>query len=742
MRSRRDGESITLEVQLKHVGTMQHNSLMQARSRSRKEEEEPPSDTPRPQDAAPTIEELLSAPPEVLYGVSVQRVVAALACHDVKQVMQELWETNAYLELAVNADGEALGSLSLISYRVDMREGDGFTNAQGDWVSFTIDAEAFVSAFRSAEKSGVDFIWFNYWSYRAQPPWAASYDHEHFVISLATLMMHVDVVIWLPRARRDCKGQYQYRIWCTFEAAVVHLRGLPVIVAGHDLTAIQWALAAWGSYLVLPPWWLDKSDPVTALATNNLAFYLLVATTVAFYATYLQAGVVVYVITVGLGALLAAWLLWKWRRNDGLQWVLACNGHCILIAMITAASGVKTELSLDLCTRCMPWLPAYDRRDIVTAYALLTHVAGHLGKDASRHVDRIHPHAVILSVYYAALLMRSPGDDPKGRSPRVWLREIGCRVYAERQLSLLSSRASSITNEAAWAEWLDTPAPMDSAPMNSAPKDSAPNSELSYPQPDPEDLASIGTGIHIGDRLSTRQLWRVGWNVLPGLNDAIVTPAGSFWVANRPRGATARAVHGVARVVRRRLLRRTVTPLFLLISIVFVFIGILEDLGVYRSAPLEFNSTAQSQPQICGQSRTLEVQVCEGSLIVFAVYLTAALLFLLLALLADDLREYCSKRPVMPFPPTLRLEVVVLVYLPVSVVSLLQFFNSLGQIGSANTRIVLYFRALVYVMLPTVVLYLIHPAVIHSLAAAIRHRSLRYVSYVALLREEGSVKIL
>ena len=78
----------------------------------------------------------------------------------------------------------------------------------------------------------------------------------------------------------------------------------------------------------------------------------------------------------------------------------------------------------------------------------------------------------------------------------------------------------------------------------------------------------------------------------------------------------------------------------------------------------------------------------------------------------------------------------------VSAVSLLQFFSSLGQIGSENTRIVLYFRALVYVMFPTVVLYLIHPAVIHSLAAAIRHRSLRYVSYVALLREEGSVKIL
>ena len=31
----------------------------------------------------------------------------------------------------------------------------------------------------------------------------------------------------------------QYRIWCTFEAAIVHLRRLPVTMAGHRLSRLQ-----------------------------------------------------------------------------------------------------------------------------------------------------------------------------------------------------------------------------------------------------------------------------------------------------------------------------------------------------------------------------------------------------------------------------------------------------------------------------------------------------------------------
>ena len=58
------------------------------------------------------------------------------------------------------------------------------------------------------------------WSYRAQPPWHEPYNHEHFVANLAILMMNVDAVIWLPRARQDGHGQYQYRVWCAGHAGL------------------------------------------------------------------------------------------------------------------------------------------------------------------------------------------------------------------------------------------------------------------------------------------------------------------------------------------------------------------------------------------------------------------------------------------------------------------------------------------------------------------------------------------
>ena len=54
---------------------------------------------------------------------------------------------------------------------------------------------------------------------------------------------------------------------------MVHIRRVPVVVAGRGLTPVQVAIAALGSHLVLPPWWRDKDDPVTSLAVVNLAFY-------------------------------------------------------------------------------------------------------------------------------------------------------------------------------------------------------------------------------------------------------------------------------------------------------------------------------------------------------------------------------------------------------------------------------------------------------------------------------------
>ena len=44
-----------------------------------------------------------------------------------------------------------------------------------------------------------------------------------------------------------------------------HLREQPVVIAGHDLSPMQKALAAWGSYLVVPPWVRSNGSPIVAL---------------------------------------------------------------------------------------------------------------------------------------------------------------------------------------------------------------------------------------------------------------------------------------------------------------------------------------------------------------------------------------------------------------------------------------------------------------------------------------------
>ena len=54
---------------------------------------------------------------------------------------------------------------------------------------------------------------------------------------------------------------------------MVRLRNRPVVIAGHDLSTMQKAVAAWGSMLVLPPWWPSDGSPVVALGKLNLAFY-------------------------------------------------------------------------------------------------------------------------------------------------------------------------------------------------------------------------------------------------------------------------------------------------------------------------------------------------------------------------------------------------------------------------------------------------------------------------------------
>ena len=129
----------------------------------------------------------------------------------------------------------------------------------------TLSEHAFLSASRPHAR---DDLWLDCWAYRAKPPWA-SYVHADFVKTLATVMAQVELVIWLPRSRQDALGEYQFRIWCTFEASMVQLRKLPVTIAGYE--RVQRSIAQCGSFHVLPL--LERSE-AGALARLNAAFYI------------------------------------------------------------------------------------------------------------------------------------------------------------------------------------------------------------------------------------------------------------------------------------------------------------------------------------------------------------------------------------------------------------------------------------------------------------------------------------
>ena len=125
------------------------------------------SETLQGPDGKLTLEEMVNAPAKQLFGVSVKKVNAKLNQKfvTVANVMRELWEDITFVERVVSDSGEKTGSLAILSYRVavgrDHVEGEGFETADGKWISFTISAAAFVSAFRSAELAGIDYIWFN-----------------------------------------------------------------------------------------------------------------------------------------------------------------------------------------------------------------------------------------------------------------------------------------------------------------------------------------------------------------------------------------------------------------------------------------------------------------------------------------------------------------------------------------------------------------------------------------------------
>lgn len=132
---------------------------------------------------------------------------------------------------------------ALVSYRQERLEGDDSGT--------TMDAAALASIADVAHAAGLEGIWLDACCFAAVQN---KYDHDSFVATLAAVTQHASEVIWLPRARTASKASsYQFRLWCTFEAATVAERGLPVRVAGVGLSQSQLLLHRFGTWTPLWP---------------------------------------------------------------------------------------------------------------------------------------------------------------------------------------------------------------------------------------------------------------------------------------------------------------------------------------------------------------------------------------------------------------------------------------------------------------------------------------------------------
>jgi len=400
-----------------------------------------------------TLEDIVDDNWSMLLGVDVQHVVddlvEATTKEQINTVMKNLYDENVYLRKYDPTDSTK--RTAIMSYRCESRP----------WDEFTLDPGALLGGFQAAHENNIDFIWLDCWAYRRKPPWQKAYIHGEFTTTLELVMKTVCLVIWLPRSRIDAFGSYQYRLWCSFEASLVQFRKLPVVVAGYEPDAFQCLIAVCGSYLAVGPNYGDGTD-VTQLGRLNNMFYLFLAFSVSTlitiicltdkppadpttYLALLIAGRLAYIIAVSF--------LWFWLRTrvgvrdkSGQAVMLARNGKGILQLMVAAGSH-KTELpelNLPELQRQLPWLPAYDRRDVMPIKEIFDELAittagewakgkkrssifNELGFNSAGASGRAvaSRQAVALSVFAQAMLIHSPGDAPKGRPLRKWLAETG-----------------------------------------------------------------------------------------------------------------------------------------------------------------------------------------------------------------------------------------------------------------------------------------------------------------------------
>jgi hypothetical protein len=292
---------------------------------------------------------------------------------------------------------------------------------------FTMDASTLLSIVAAAHRLGLDALWLDAWCYRVDE---SGYVHDDFCRKLHQVVSGVTAVVWLPRSRTISTGQYGYRLWCTFEAAIVQQRELPVAVAGCGESAFQRHVRRFGSFA--PALWGDD-DTIQRLCRLNLCAYLAVLSSLTQTVVWISTSsmYIDWNQTKALNNLLAmavVMLLWRTARTALGQQVRLAKNACTVLRIMRkgqepSASELGDRQQGDQALTCrllheLPWLGAYDRRDALVVQDLL----GRSHPDVKLRAQGVH--TLALAAWIAARLRPSPGDATAGAlCLREWLHQ-------------------------------------------------------------------------------------------------------------------------------------------------------------------------------------------------------------------------------------------------------------------------------------------------------------------------------
>ena len=261
---------------------------------------------------------------------------------------------------------------------------------------------------------------------------------------------------------------------------MVQLREVPVACAGYKLDHMQQKTLVSGSLFALMPWATGNMPNVVRLGKLNMFYYVAMSANLFQLFIYICASgahlIPFLVLNQAIFVPLILTCIWLYCRTTLGEAVPAVrNGKSILRMMIAAASNKpRPSVGIHRLQRQLAWLPAYDRRDVLTVKYVLDYMAtqfservekededpfavvpdlarlqGFLSRRSSTDDDArssagassvaggflkmktAQVQAVALSVYYNALLDESPGDKVEGLSLRKWFAAVNIHLFSD-----------------------------------------------------------------------------------------------------------------------------------------------------------------------------------------------------------------------------------------------------------------------------------------------------------------------